>query len=294
VLQTIELLAKPKRIPGKRGIFSAFFILLKQLLWKMGNRTEDSRKERRFRMKQEKKLQQEVGSYISALLRTYFGKGPTSVHVTISRPFITIHFRGFITPMEKFLLQQNEEQRILETRHVVMDNMKAEVIEELKKIGELELKELYSDWNLKKKTGVVIGVIDEPIDKSTLAWPDVVSEKNFQEELIKASIISEKPPEEQETYWLDNRTILVRRSGILLPIEKELIKNGHADYLKRAKWQMEQKILSEIEFEPILNKMIAETFLDWDFEKDLGYIVFVLKPNNAAEEIKSLQLEKNR
>ncbi|TWT25142.1 DUF2294 domain-containing protein [Planomicrobium sp. CPCC 101110] len=235
-------------------------------------------------MKLEKKPQKEVGSYISALMRTYFGKGPTSVHVTISRPFITIHFRGFITPMEKFLLQQNEERRVLETRDMLMDNMKEEVIQELKSIGELELNEVYSDWNLQKKTGIVIGVIDEEVDKSKFKWPDGFNEKKFQEQLIKASILSEKAPEEQETYWLDNRTILVRRSNFLLPIEKELIRHGHTEELKQAKWQLEQKVLGEIEFEPVLNRLISETFLDWDFDDDLGYIVFILKPNNALVE----------
>lgn len=234
-------------------------------------------------MIQEKKLQKEVGSYISALLRTYFGKGPTSVHVTINRPFITIHFRGFITPMEKYLLQQNEGQRILETRDMLMDNMRAEVVQQLKEIGKIELKELYSDWNLEKKTGVIIGVIDGEVDKRTLKWPDALDEKDFQKQLIKASILSEKAPEELETYWLDHRTILVRRSHFLLPIEKELIKNGHVEELKRAKWQLEQKVLSETKFEPILEKAIVETFIDWDFENDLGYIVFILRPNNLYE-----------
>ncbi|MDN7242678.1 Na-translocating system protein MpsC family protein [Planococcus sp. N028] len=240
------------------------------------------------------KLQKEVGSYISSLMRTYFGKGPTSVHVTINRPFITIHFRGFITPMEKFLLKQNEERRVLETRDMLMDNMKAEVVQELKEIGKLELKEIYSDWNLDKKTGVVIGVIDEEVDRQTFEWPDDLSEKNFQEQLIKANILSEKAPDEQETYWLDNRTILVRRAKFLLPIEKELIKNGHIEELKRAKWQLEQKVLSEMEFEPFLKRTIAETFLDWDFEEDLGYIVFILKPGYAyVEDIEYQQEEQN-
>jgi uncharacterized protein YbcI len=263
-------------------------------MWKQRNRKEDFSKEGRFRMKQDMKLQREVGSYISALIRTYFGKGPTSVHVTISRPFITIHFRGFITPMEKFLLQQNEVRRVLETRDMLMENMREEVVQELRKIGKIELKEIYSDWNLEKKTGVVIGVIDEKVDKTTLEWPDKLSKKQFQEKLIQATILSEKPPEELETYWLDNRTILVRREKFLLPIEKELIKNGHVEELKRAKWQMEQKVLSELDFEPILNRPIAETFLDWDFKNDLGYIVFILKPGNAyVEDIEYQQEEQN-
>ncbi|PSL41405.1 uncharacterized protein YbcI [Planomicrobium soli] len=235
-------------------------------------------------MKLEKKPHKEVGSYISALMRTYFGKGPTSVHVTLSPPFITIHFRGFITPMEKFLLQQNEERRVLETRDMLMDNMKEEVVQELKNISKLELNEIYSDWNLEQKTGIVIGVFDGDVDKSTLEWPDEVSEEKFQDKLIKANILSEKAPEELETYWLDNRTILVRRSNFLLPIEKELIKRGHVEELKRAKWQLEQKVLGNIEFEPILKRLISETFLDWDFERDLGYIVFILKPNNSYAE----------
>src|SRR5690606_34465422 len=49
-------------------------------------------------MPNEKTIHTEVGSYISTLLRDHFGKGPTSVFVTVKPPFITIHLRGFLAP----------------------------------------------------------------------------------------------------------------------------------------------------------------------------------------------------
>lgn len=57
-------------------------------------------------MKSGKSVESEISGYISTLLRQNFGKGPTSVYVTLSGPFMTIHFRGFIAPMEKILLKK--------------------------------------------------------------------------------------------------------------------------------------------------------------------------------------------
>ncbi|MGK7376763.1 Na-translocating system protein MpsC family protein [Planococcus sp. 1R117A] len=51
-----------------------------------------------------KSVQTEIGGYISTLLRMHFGKGPTSVFVTIKFPFIPVHIRGFLEPTEKSLL----------------------------------------------------------------------------------------------------------------------------------------------------------------------------------------------
>ncbi|MGI2328947.1 Na-translocating system protein MpsC family protein [Planococcus sp. YIM B11945] len=228
-------------------------------------------------MENERKLQIEVGSYISGLLRTYFGKGPKSVYVAIKSPYIIMHFRDFVTPMDKFLLQQNETKRILETREMLMENMKKEVVDELWEIGELNVTAIYSDWNLENKTGIIIGKLDGNEKDQSLTWPKDLDEEAFRNQLIEASILSEKSPEDQEIYWLDHRTILVQRSNILLPIEKELINNGHAEELKRAKWELEQKILSGLEFEDILKRPVSEAFLDWDFAEDVGYIVFIVK-----------------
>ncbi len=227
-------------------------------------------------MSKERTIQAEIGGYISTILRKYFGKGPTSVFVTINRPFFTIHFRGFLAPMEELQLKQKQEQRVLETRNILMSELKPEIIKGLHEVADLEAKELYVDWNLEKETGLMIGVLEGEPQASAFTAHEGVDAEAFLEKIEQASHKAEKVPGQTDVYWLNDRTILVRRSEILIRIEKALIRNGFAEELKVAKRPLEHEVLREVELEKTLNSRISETFLDWNFETDVSYIVFVL------------------
>lgn len=237
-------------------------------------------------MSKEKTVEAEIGGYISKILRRHFGKGPTSVYVTINRPFFTIYFRGFLSPIEANLLKQNETKRVLETRDILMDDLRVEIIQGLREIGQLEVKELYADWNLKKETGLIIGVLNEEGEKNTLKWPDDAVEQAFKKRIEKASEKAEKIPGSTEVYWLSDRTILVRRSEILIRIEKALIRNGFVEELKIAKRPLEHEVLREVQLETVLKRRIIETFMDWNFDNDLSYVVFLLEANKPVHQFK--------
>ena len=231
-------------------------------------------------MVKDKTVQAEIGGYISTLLRTHFGKGPTAVYVTIKRPFIAIHLRGFMTPMERLLMKQKEMKRILETKDILMNSLKVEIIQGLKQINHLEVKELYADWNLEKETGLILVVLEEEPDGDAFKGPDDVDEEAFREKIKQASNKAEKVPGRTETYWLSDRAIVVRRSEILIRIEKELIRSGFTEELKIAKRPLEHQVLQEVQLESVLKRSISETFLDWDFNADLSYVVFLLEPKD--------------
>jgi uncharacterized protein YbcI len=229
-------------------------------------------------MPKEKTVQSEIGSFISTLLRETFGKGPTSVYVAIGRPFITIHLRGFLTPTETVLLKQNEPNRVLKIRDLLMTDLMPEIKLALWKISEFDVKEIYADWNLENKSGMIIAILDEEPAENSLEWPADVNEKAFHKELVHASVKAQKEPGAVEVYWLNDRTILARRVEILVAIEKELIKNGFAEELKLAKRPLERKVLAEVQLEAVVKRKITDTFVEWNFDTDKAYTVFILEP----------------
>lgn len=229
-------------------------------------------------MVKEKTLQSEISSYLSNLLRGYFGKGPTSVYVTIAEPFFTIHFRGFLSSMERVLMNQNEHQRILETRDLMMNDIQEEIALELSKFLKNDVKELYTDWNLENETGMIFGVLAVEADEAVCPFPEGINVEAFRKKINEASQKAEKIPEDTEVYWLNDRTILARRSKILVQIEKELIKNGFEEQLKLAKRPLELRVMEEAGLEDVVKRPINEIFLGWSFVQDLGYLVFLLEP----------------
>lgn len=228
-------------------------------------------------MATEKTIQTQVGGYISTLMRDHFGKGPTSVYVIIEPPFITVHLRGFLTPTEQILIKQQESRRVMEIRDLLMNDLKADIKLELWKIAEFDVQEVYADWDLDKKTGLIIAVLDQKPTDQKLPWPENVDEKAVYEEIIEASRKAQKTPESTEIYWLTDRTVLIKRSGIFVEIEQELIKGGFIEELKLVKRPLEHRLLAQAKLDAIFENKILETFVDWNFEGDKGYMVLLLE-----------------
>lgn len=229
-------------------------------------------------MAKERVIEKEVGSYISTLLRDYFGKGPSSVYVTANPSYITIQLRGFLAPTEKFLLRQQETRRILETRDLLMNDLKEQIIQELMGIGHLAVDNMYTDWNLEEQTGLILGVLHGGTDAEEKGWLKPVENAAFSKTINEFSQKAQKIPEKVEAFWLNNRTLLVKRSGIFIHIEKELINAGFDDELKLVKRPMERKMLLEIDWKAIMGRSVQEVFMDWNIHEDHGYIVLILEP----------------
>ena len=224
-------------------------------------------------------VQSTVSRYISASLRDHFGKGPTSAFVTLSSGFITIHLRGFLSPSEKILLKQERHNLILEMRDLLLEELKPDIRFQLLKSADFEASYIFADSDLEKQTCLILAEAKQlPAGETAFHsnWPDSVDKDAFRQVINEMSEKAQKRPEQTELYWLSDRTILVKRVGILVEIEKALIANGYSEELKISKRPLESELLDKPRLERILDRKIDETFLDWDFEEDVGYIVFTL------------------
>lgn len=228
-------------------------------------------------MSTEKMIQKEIGSYISTLLRNYFGKGPLSVYVTVADRYITIHLRGFLSQTEKILLKQQEIKRVLEIRNLLMKDLKPEIKLHLYKIGQFSVSEIYTDWNVDDQTGLIFVILKEKTKQPALPWPAKVDESAVYREVMVSSEIAQKVPDSINISWLNNRTILIKRSGIFMKIETELIEDGYIEQLKQAKRRLEKKLLKQSALEELLRREIEEIYLDWNFKGNEGYIILLME-----------------
>lgn len=228
-------------------------------------------------MSTEKMIQKEIGSYISTLLRNYFGKGPLSVYVTVADRYTTIPLRGFLSQTEKILLKQQEIKRVLEIRNLLMKDLKPEIKLHLYKIGQFSVSEIYTDWNVDDQTGLIFVILKEKTKQPALPWPAKVDESAVYREVMVSSEIAQKVPDSINISWLNNRTILIKRSGIFMKIETELIGDGYIEQLKQAKRRLEKKLLKQSALEELLRRKIEEIYLDWNFKEDEGYIILLME-----------------
>ncbi|MDT8860894.1 DUF2294 domain-containing protein [Alkalihalobacillus sp. MEB130] len=227
----------------------------------------------------EKELQQEIGGYTGRLLRDNFGKGPESVFVSIGYTFITIYLRKFITPSEKILMEQDQVMDVQQIRDKLMKSIVPEFKAYLELVTKRKIREVYYDWGLHNKSGVIVCVSREPFTTKESIVEDFIGKDAFNQEIIDISKQAEKAPEEIYSCELNPRTIVNVRNGILVRIEKELIRLGNEELLKRVKRNLEKNFLhNSSHFHTILGREVVDSFVDWDFELDKSIIVFITVP----------------
>ena len=221
----------------------------------------------------------ELSSYISKVLRDNFGKGPESVHVSIGKTFITFYIRNFLSPTEKVLMNQNQEQTVQQTRDLVMQTLIPEIKAYIKIVTGMEIREFYYDWSLHNKSGMFTGVCLDSTSTDIPIKEEFPGKAELINEVINLSSESEKKPDEIYSCQLNHRSILVIRNGILVRIEKQLIRQGMREELKLAKRTLEKGLLhNNNHFEAILNTRVVDIFVDWDFDLDKSVIVFFINP----------------
>ena len=230
-------------------------------------------------MEQEKSIQAELASHVGRLLRESFGKGPHSIHVSIRRPFVVFYMRGFISPTEKILFEQDQVYAIQSTRDLLMKTLIPEIKAYTSFIAGIQLQEFYYDWGLHNLSGVFVGIEAEGDNIETIKQEEYAGKEEAHQEIRSMSHLVQKTPEETYSCRLNDRTLLVIRNGILISIEKELIRLGGEGQLKLAKRNLEKNHLhNNNRLEPLLHARINDVFVDWDMHLDKSVIVFALTP----------------
>ncbi|MFG6149270.1 Na-translocating system protein MpsC family protein [Halobacillus sp. B23F22_1] len=227
-------------------------------------------------------IQAEIASYTGKLFRDNFGKGPSSVYVSIEHPFITIYLSDFLAPMERVLVGQKNFMKVEETRDYLMQELIPEIKATLRVTADIHVENIYYDWSLKNRSGIIVGVVKEESDEEELlSLKDYPNKDKIHDEIIKVSEQAEKAPEQVDSLFLNPRTLVIDRKGILVRIEKELIQSGFSEQLRLSKRQLEKRLLDPTVFESILDTQVMDIFVDWDFTLDKSYIILILKPKKS-------------
>lgn len=227
----------------------------------------------------DKQAQSEIASYVGRLLREAFGKGPQSIFVSINRPFVVLYLRNFLSPTEKILLEQNQIHSIQTTRDLLMKSLIPEIKAYLLLLAGMDIREFYYDWGLHNQSGVMVGIEACEELEQTFLESEYAGKEELQYEMNTISQQVQKRPDELYSFLINERTLLVFRIGILISIEKELIRIGHEESLRLAKRNLEKSHLhNNGHFQEFLNAKVIDLFVDWDFHLDKSVIVLILNP----------------
>lgn len=215
-----------------------------------------------------------ISSYISKLLRKKFGKGPQSCQTHLSGKYLVSYIRGFITPMEEILLQQNQNKFVDQAREVIVNHLLDEIKGVIQVSLDVEVEEYYHDWNFPNNSGIFIFVLESEIGEMIKSDLDI---GKLELEVGRIGLLVEKVPDHIQTYPISSTIYLIERKGILIQIEKALIQKGFQQELKFVKDELEKTYFHrDGNFEDIFNKSVRDIFIDWNFKEDRSFIAFIL------------------
>ncbi|WP_145139870.1 DUF2294 domain-containing protein [Paenibacillus sp. Y412MC10] len=218
-------------------------------------------------------------SYTSKLLRDHFGKGPESVVVSVGHTFITIYLRNFLTPSERILLEQEQEDMIVQTRANLMQAVIPEIISYLEIMNGSKPEEVYYDWNLHKRSGMIAVVSAEAGKQGTAVNREYPVKSEVEAEILHICQQIQKSPEQIDSFELNPRTLLVVRSGVYLELEKALIRLGHGRLLKSVKSGLEKEyIMRSKRLNSLLHQPVSDCFIDWNDKLDKSILLLIMNP----------------
>lgn len=229
-------------------------------------------------MTEKLRIQNAIAKYTELFWEMHFGEKPQQITVTFRPPFLLIHLSGFLLPAERLFLSQGRENKVLETRDLLIDSLKPDLLIGLQEHSAWELQNLYADWDLANESGLLIATMDKREDLEEFPWPESVDEETLQEIIMLNSMRTQKKPDETRIYWLNDHLLLVERVGIMVEIEKQLIKNGIIEELRLAKRPLEHQIVKLFNLEETLKSRVRELYVDWNFKEDFSYMVLLLEP----------------
>ncbi|GAB6988430.1 Na-translocating system protein MpsC family protein [Paenibacillus pini] len=215
----------------------------------------------------------QIAAFTSRLLRDRFGKGPESVHVCIGQQCISIHIRNFIGPVEKFLLNKKEEKTFRYTRELLMQSLLPELLEFLKQEMDitLDINELYYDWGLHNASGIIVGLLPCHTHSSEL----YTGRDELHNQIIRVTGTVQREPDFIYSWWMNPKTLIVVREGLMILLEKELVQLGFDEVLRTTKRKLEKRYLEEeTSNDMIAGKRVADLYVDWNFEQDKSVIAY--------------------
>lgn len=218
-----------------------------------------------------------ISSYTSKLLRNKFGRGPESCFAATADQYVVFTIRGFISPMEEVLLQEKQEIHVDYARNIVIKSILGELKGVIQVTLEKEVISFFHDWNFPNNSGIIIVILESPLielesDQQSIDF------SLLEAEVSRISYLVEKTPEEIYSYQISPKIFIVKRVGILVPIEKALIERGFRQELHVTKDILEKSYLHRHgTFDQIFKQHVKDIFVDWDMNEDYSLICFILK-----------------
>lgn len=232
-------------------------------------------------------VQQEISSFLGRIFRKNFGKGPELIYVSIRYSFISIYLKNFLSHMETVLLELDQEVTVRELRESIMQKLIPEIQSYIQSLTGTEVTEFYFDWDLQRKSGIILGISPKPFDQCDSKPSENDNQSQLDQQLLRMIQHTYKEPDPIDTYQMNDRTILVIRHGKWLAIERELIRLGNEKIVGMAKKNMDRAMIQTSGLESVLGSKIDDFYVIWNAALNQSIFIIILEGPGKQSYVKS-------
>lgn len=220
----------------------------------------------------------DISGLTSKLLRKNFGRGPDSCNAFVNHRYLVFYIRGFLSPMEAILLANGNVDHINFSRNIVMKAVLANLQGILELEFEQDVQDFYHDWNYVRNTGMITVVFEGNITLVNEELEQFPERHPLIDEVERISALIQKKPEKTDVYRISPKLYLVKRTGILIPLEKALIAKGYLQLLLETITDLEKSYYEPNgRFKDVFKQPIADIFVDSNLIEDNSLACFVLR-----------------
>ncbi|WP_342421644.1 Na-translocating system protein MpsC family protein [Paenibacillus sp. FSL E2-0178] len=217
-----------------------------------------------------------IKGIIIELFSKSFGESPKNVHVILDERCLVIRLERFMGEIIEELILTNDYDALRSTRELILDFLLPDFLNQLRNFSDLEFDSFYYDCDDNNLSGVITGLIkDNNYQNNEDYYP---GKEKIHLQICKITYEVEKVPDFTYSFWADKNTFVIVREGLLIEIEKYLIRLDGENALRTAKRTLEKtRFIEDAYTSAILNRRLAGIYLDWTFELDKSILVYVFE-----------------
>jgi uncharacterized protein YbcI len=221
-------------------------------------------------------IRTKIETVINELFNASFGADPKDVHVILDERCLIIRLENFLGKIMENLITTKDNDALRSTSELIMDYLLPDFLKEFKQISDLEFDSLYYDWDDDNLSGLIIGLIKDNHYQQHEDYYPGKDKVHFQ--ISKLTYEVEKVPDSTHSFWADANTLVIVREGLLIEIEKYLVKLDGENALRKAKRALEKpRIIENAKIPIIVKRMPIGVYLDWMFEMDKSVLIYVFE-----------------
>ncbi|WP_411348800.1 hypothetical protein [Paenibacillus sp. WLX2291] len=207
----------------------------------------------------------------TGLCQSQFGRKPHSIEMSLHSAGISLMFKDLIDFTDA-RLPENKDKRYMHVFILLQQFISPILSKRIVNIFHKEIAHVFIDWQEYNNTACMTFLFQDW--QAAVSYEQYEAQESLHDEISRVTKDVEKSPVTVQSLWLSPKRLLVIRTGLLIYLERKLVRKGFSNSLRIAKRELElERFKQEIDYSQLVNQSLHSAYLDWKFEHDISVLL---------------------